>query len=66
MKCLAMRIGEEFQDLGDIRYLLRHLDLQRSDAAIEVIMKYYPLDRFLQKTLDALEELLADEWQPSG
>ena len=25
MKCLAMRIGEEFQDIDDIRYLIRYL-----------------------------------------
>ena len=60
MKCLAMRIGEEFQDLGDIRYLLRHLDLQQYEDAIEVITNYYPLERFPQKTLYALEELLLD------
>ncbi len=58
MKCLAMRIGEEFQDLDDIRYLLRHIGLQNYVDALEVIAKYYPLDRFPQKTLSALEELL--------
>lgn len=60
MKCLAMRIGEEFQDLGDIRYLLRHIGLDKYEDAVEAITKYYPLDRFPQKTLCALEELLDD------
>jgi hypothetical protein len=63
MKCLAMRIGEEFQDLDDVRYLLRHLGLQRYPAAVAVISKYYPLERFPQKTLYALEEVLA---RPEG
>jgi hypothetical protein len=58
MKCLAMRIGEEFQDLDDIRYLLRHIGLRRYEDALAVIAKYYPLERFPQKTLYALEELL--------
>ena len=58
MKCLAMRIGEEFQDLEDIRYLLRHIGLGKYEDAIEIIEKYYPLDQFPQKTLYALEELL--------
>jgi hypothetical protein len=60
MKCLAMRIGLEFQDLDDIRYLLRHLDLRRYEDALEVIARYYPLERFPQKTLYALEEILED------
>ncbi len=60
MKCLAMRIGEEFHDLNDIRYLLRHLDITTYEKACEVIGNYYPVTRFPQKTLYALEELLED------
>jgi hypothetical protein len=59
MKCLAMRIGEEFQDLDDVRYLLRHLELRSYEEALAVITRYYPLERFPQKTLYALEELVA-------
>ncbi len=58
MKCLAMRIGAEFQDLDDIRYLLRFLNVTEYAQAIEIIGRYYPRDRFPQKTLYALEELL--------
>jgi hypothetical protein len=58
MKCLAMRIGAEFHDEEDVRYLLRHLDIHTYDAAVSVVKKYYPLDRFPQKTLYALAELL--------
>jgi hypothetical protein len=58
MKCLAMRIGAEFHDEDDVRYLLRQLDLRRYDQAIGVIEKYYALDRFPQKTLYALAEIL--------
>lgn len=61
MKCLAMRIGEEFQDLDDIRYLLRHIGIRDYDDALEVIAKYYPVERFPQKTLYALEELLEND-----
>lgn len=60
MKCLAMRIGEEFQDLADVRYLLRHLGLERYEDAVGAIEKYYPLDSFPQKTLYALQELLEE------
>lgn len=61
MKCLAMRIGEEFQDLDDVRYLLRHLGIRSYEDALGVIAKYYPVERFPQKTLYALEELLEDD-----
>jgi hypothetical protein len=58
MKCLAMTIGAEFHDEDDVRYLLRHLDVRTYDKAVAIIEKYYPLDRFPQKTLNALAELL--------
>ncbi len=57
MKCLAMRIGEEFHDLDDIRYLIRHLNLKTYQEARDVMMRFYPLERFPQKTLYALEEI---------
>jgi hypothetical protein len=58
MKCLSARIGEEFHDIDDIRYLLRYLNVASVDEAREVIGRYYPLERFPQKTLYLLEELL--------
>jgi len=58
MKCLAFRIGAEFHDEDDIRYLLRHLDVKSYDQALELIARYYPIERFPQKTLYALGELL--------
>lgn len=64
MKCLAMRIGEEFQDLDDIRYLLRHIGIRNYDDALGIITRYYPVERFPQKTLHALEELLEDGSSP--
>ena len=58
MKCLAMRIGAEFHDEDDVRYLLRHLDIRSADQAVEIIGRYYPLERFPQKARYALQELL--------
>jgi hypothetical protein len=59
MKCLALRIGAEFHDEDDIRYLLRHLDITSYQQAVETITRFYPLERFPQKTLYALEDLLS-------
>ncbi len=61
MKCLAVRIGAEFHDEEDIRYLLRHLDVRSFDAATALIAKYYPLERFPPKNLYALAELVPRE-----
>jgi hypothetical protein len=58
MKCLSMRIGAEFHDEHDVRYLLRYLNIDAYEAALAVITRYYPLERFPQKTLYALAELL--------
>jgi len=58
MKCLAMRIGAEFHDEEDVRFLLRLLDIRSHEQALSVAAKYYPIERFPQKTLYALEDLL--------
>lgn len=60
MKCLAMRLGEEFQDEQDVRFLLRYLNITRYEAAVEVVARYYPMERVPQKTLNALEEMLGE------
>lgn len=57
MKCLAMRIGEEFHDMDDIQYLIRYLNLKTYQEAVELMTRFYPLERFPQKTLYALEEI---------
>ena len=61
MKCLAFRIGPEFHDEDDIRFLLRLLDVKGYDRALGIVTSYYPLERIPQKTLYALRELLPDD-----
>ncbi|MCY4608891.1 MAG: hypothetical protein OXD40_09880 [bacterium] len=57
MKCMAMRIGYEFHDIDDVRFLLRYLNLTELDAALEIIGRYYPVERIPHKTIHALEEM---------
>jgi hypothetical protein len=59
LKCMAMRLGEEFYDLDDVRYLLRHLDIRDVDAALAVVTQYFDAEQIPLKTRLALEELLA-------
>jgi hypothetical protein len=64
MKCLSMRLGPEFHDESDVRFLLRYLNLSQLEDAYAIIGRYYPIERFPQKTLYALEELLAEAKAP--
>jgi len=59
MKCLSMRIGKEFHDENDVRFLLRYLNIEKYERALRIITQYYPIERFPQKTLYALEEILS-------
>ena len=59
MKCLAFRLGPEFHDEADVRYLLRYLNIESPSSALAVFERYYPADRIPAKTRFALEELLA-------
>jgi hypothetical protein len=59
MKCAAMRLGEEFHDLDDVRYLLRHLDISSVDEALEIVRRYFDEDQLHTKTRLALEELFS-------
>ncbi|MCC6773347.1 MAG: hypothetical protein IT360_19335 [Gemmatimonadaceae bacterium] len=58
MKCLALRLGEEFHDLDDVRFLLRMLNIADAAAAQAIPARYYPIERFPPKAMFALEELL--------
>ena len=58
MKCAAMRLGEEFQDLADVRFLLNHLNITRVEDALNVVTRYFDAERLPPKTRLALEELL--------
>lgn len=59
MKCASMRLGEEFHDLEDVRFLLRYLNISAVDEALAVVGRYFDEDRLLPKTRLALEEILA-------
>lgn len=61
MKCLALRLGAEFHDLEDVRFLLRWLNLTSSRDALDVIARYFDESLIPLKTRLALEELLGHE-----
>lgn len=58
MKCAAMRLGEEFHDLDDVRYLLRMLDVTSVGEAMRIVTRYFDETQLTPRTRLALEELL--------
>lgn len=58
MKCMAMRLGEEFHDEEDVRYLLRALNIATLAEAVDVITHYFDESQLPPKTRFALEEIL--------
>ena len=57
MKCMSMRIGKDETDIQDIRFLMELLGLNRAEAVLEIVEKYYPRNRVQPKTRFAIEEL---------
>jgi hypothetical protein len=58
MKCVALRLGEEFHDLADVRYLLRHLNVTSADEAMGIVLRYFDEASIPPKTHLALEGLV--------
>jgi hypothetical protein len=59
MKCLAMRLGEEFQDRNDVAVLVGTLGLRRIEDAEAVLARYFPLERYPVRARYVLEDLLS-------
>lgn len=60
MKCAAMRIGEEFHDVDDVRYLLRYLNITTSAEAMNIVTQYFNEAHIPARTRFALEEMLGE------
>jgi hypothetical protein len=58
MKCAAMRLGEEFHDIEDVRYLLRYLNISSVEEAFAIVKRYFDEGQLLPKARLALEDLL--------
>jgi hypothetical protein len=58
MKCASLRLGPEFHDLEDTRYLLRHLGIESASEALAIVREYFDDARIPVKTRLALEEML--------
>lgn len=61
LKCVAFRLGPEFHDEDDVRFLLRYLDITRAADALAIVERYFPPARVPPKTRFALEELIGEQ-----
>ena len=52
-----MRPGEEYHDLDDVRYLLRHLNISCAADAMAIVYQYFDDAALLPKTRLAFKEL---------
>ena len=60
MKCMLTHRPAKFHDSEDVRFLLRCLNIEQYDAAVETIARYWPKDKIPHDTLSALEELFEE------
>lgn len=63
MKCMASRVGSfgEVDDKADIRFLLGHLDLKSTDAALEIVTRYYPPERVPLRAKYLIDEIFGEK-----
>jgi hypothetical protein len=59
MKCVSARFDSH--DLGDVKFLLRHLGIKTPQQAFRIVEQYYPRHAIPPKTQFLLEELLGIE-----
>jgi hypothetical protein len=63
MKCMASRIasqGSERSDVGDIEFLLRHLDLKNAEEALAIVEQYYPRNQIPVRAQFLLEDIFSE------
>ena len=63
MKSMASRIGgtaNEPSDVGDIIFLIRHLQIQSAAEVLELVLRYYPANQMPVKTQYLIEGLFEE------
>jgi len=60
VKCAAMRLGEDFRELDDVRYVLRSLNISNAEEALSIVMRYFGERQLAPATKTVLESLFAE------
>jgi len=59
VKCAAMRLGEAFQEMDDIRYVLRAMNVTTAEAALSIVSDYFTDRQLPPETRARLDSLLS-------
>ena len=60
VKCAAMRLGEDFRELDDVRYVLRSLNISNAEEALSIVTRYFSERQLAPATKSILEGLFAE------
>lgn len=64
MKCLLSRLDyESSTEINDIKFLIEYLQLESVEDAENLILKYYPANRYKPKTHYMLEEIFMEQFE---
>jgi hypothetical protein len=58
MKCAAMRLGEDFREMDDIRYVLRAMNVASAEEALGFVTRYFTERQLPADTRERLSDLL--------
>ena len=58
VKCAAMRLGDDFTEEEDVRYVLRAMNISSAAAAMSIITRYFSERQLAPHTRATLERLL--------
>ena len=58
VKCAAMRLGDDFTEEEDVRYVLRAMNIASADAAMSIVTRYFSERQLAPDTRLRLEQLL--------
>lgn len=61
IKCAAMRLGDDFREMDDIRYLLRAMNVTSADSALSIVSQYFTERQLAPDTKARLERALAPD-----
>lgn len=57
MKCAAKRLGEDFRETEDVRYVLRSMNVSSADEALSIVSRYFTERQLAPDTRARLEAL---------
>jgi len=57
MKCAAMRLGDDFRETEDVRYVLRSMNLSSAEEALSLVSRYFSERQLAPDTRERLEAL---------